>query len=302
MSVFVVGHKNPDTDSVVSAIIYSKIKGGTPAVAGDLNKETQLALSKFGFEAPALIPEIEKQVTLVDHNSPEEMHPNVKKEEIVGVIDHHKLSGPFTETPLEVYMKPYGSTASIVATIASEHKYELKKEEASLLLAGVISDTLNFTSPTTTENDKKIAADLNKIAELDIDALANEMFEAKSNISGISTSELLSKDYKVFEMSGKKVGIGVWETVMPEMILERKAEILENLKKQKSEQGLDYILFASVDILNGYSDFFIEAEAERNLLESVFGGKAEDGILKAEGVVSRKKQVVPPLEKHFASK
>lgn len=299
MKTFVIGHKNPDTDSVVSAIILSRVEGHIPAVTAEVNKETAFVLKRFGFDSPVIIPKDSKQVILVDHNSPEEMHENIKKEEISGIVDHHKLSGPFTDEPVSVYIKPCGSTATIVSIISDDHSYGLDRDEASLLIAGIISDTLNFTSPTATDLDRETLEKLNQIAGLSIEELAQEMFAAKSDISDIKSADLIEKDYKVFDMSGKKIGIGVWETTLPQTILDRQPEIDKILNEKKVKENLDYILFGAVDILKSETHFLLGEEAEAELVSEVFGAKAKKGIATLGGVVSRKKQIVPKLEKYF---
>jgi manganese-dependent inorganic pyrophosphatase len=300
MKTFVVGHKNPDTDSIVSAIVLAKIEGHEPARTGDVNKETEFVLKRFGQKEPIVVPKEAKQIILVDHNSPDEVHENIKNEEIIGIIDHHRLGGPFSESPLAVYMKPCGSTSTIVALIADDHNYSLNHEEASLLISGIISDTLNFTSPTTTDLDREVLERLNGVAGLDVNELAAEMFAAKSDISGIKTEDLIGKDYKVFDMSGKKVGIGVWETTNPQSILDRKEEIHKILKDKKKNEKLDYILFGAVDILEGATQFILDTDPEVALVADVFGAVTKEGVAYLENTVSRKKQIVPKLENFLA--
>ncbi len=306
MKTYIVGHKNPDTDSVVSAIALAELKKTMgkdfeAAVAGDLNKETLLALSKFGFTSPALISPDEKKVVLVDHNERDQIHENVKTEEIVGIFDHHKLGGLSTSGPISVTMRPVGSTSTIVYGSYEKNKVEMSAEIAGLLLAGVVSDTLNLTSPTTTDRDREVVATLEKIAAVDVDELATKLFAAKSDISEMSTEELIGKDYKVFSIADKKVGIGVWETVLPVVVLERKEEILEALEAKKNAEGLDYILFAVIDILEQKGDFVVVGEEEEALVEAAFGGSTADSILDCPGVLSRKKQIVPAIEQYLSS-
>lgn len=301
MKTYIVGHKNPDTDSIVSAIALEYLEGQLgkdykAARAGEINKETKLVLSKFSTKELELISDGEKQVILVDHNEPGQIHENIKEEEIIGILDHHKLGGLITPSPISVKIKTVGSTSTIIAGKFFKKGVSPTKEIASILLCGILSDTLKFTSPTATDKDKKIAEELNKIAELDLDQVANEMFEAKSDISDITTEDLLSKDYKVFDMSGKKVGIGVWETVSPKTILERKEEIIEKLRELRDKDGLDLVYFASVDILSGNSDLFIADDEENNIAEKAFGQSASENIMHLEGVVSRKKQITPMIE------
>jgi len=300
MLICACGHKNPDTYSVVSAIVFGEIEGAEARVSGELNKETKYVLERFGFEIPKIIEAGKKKVFLVDHNSPDEMAEEIVAEEIVGIVDHHKLSGPFTPEPIEVFMKPYGSTATIVALLAESHKKTLSKPMASLLLCGIISDTLHFTSPTTTEKDKEVAQTLNKVASLDLRALAAEMFRAKSDISDIKTEDLITKDMKNFNFSGKKVGVGVWETTNPGSILERKSEIHRALREKKKKEDIEHIFFAAIDIVEGAAHFIVDTNPEMAILEGAFELAVKEGVLRADGIVSRKKQIVPAFEKYFS--
>jgi manganese-dependent inorganic pyrophosphatase len=300
MKTYVIGHKNPDTDSIVSAIAVAELYRFEPARAGELNKETEYLLNRFSFQTPALIPIEEKKVFIVDTTNPDEIADGVTEEQIAGVIDHHKLGGLKAQEPVPITVKPVGSTATIIVGVFKEEGKEITKELAGILTGAILSDTLKLTSPTTTTLDRSVLSELAAIAESDVDQLADEMFKAKSDISDIATEDLITKDYKISEMSGRKVGIGVWETVLPELVLERKTEIMTALAKRKETDGLQLILFSAVDILKSKSEMFVIAEAEAQAVEGTFGVKPADGIAELPGVVSRKKQIVPPLEKYFA--
>lgn len=302
MKTFICGHKNPDTDSIISAIALAQFLGAEyePARAGELNKETEYILDRFSLSIPELLAESVEKIVLVDHNSPEETSELVIPEKIKAVYDHHKLCGIFTNEAVPVRIEPIGSTCTLVTKIYRENDKKPEKDLAAALLCGILSDTLNFTSPTTTEVDKNQAQWLNGIAGLDIESTAQAMFMAKSDISDVKTKELLTKDYKVFDMSGQKVGVGVWETVLPDAVTARKAEIEAEMKAEKEKSKLDYIFFAAIDIMNQAGYFFIAGEKEQEVLESVFGTKEANGLVAVPGVVSRKKQIVPPLEKYFA--
>jgi manganese-dependent inorganic pyrophosphatase len=301
MKTYVVGHKNPDTDSIVSAIAVADLYGFTAARAGELNKETEYLLQKFNFQAPEVLPTEEKRVFIVDTTNPDEIAEGVTDEQIAGVIDHHKLGGLKAQEPVTVTVKPVGSTATVIFGIIKEEGKEISKEIAGLMTGAIVSDTLNLASPTTTDLDRDALGELAAKAETDPGQLAEAMFKAKSDISDIKTEELITKDYKISEMSGRKVGIGVWETVLPELVLERKEEITEALKKRKEADGLDAILFAAVDILKGNSEMFVISEAEASAVSGTFGVPAKEGIIELTGIVSRKKQMVPPLEKYFSN-
>lgn len=218
MKTYVVGHKNPDTDSVVSAIALAELdkklgKDFEAAIAGEVNKETKYVLDKFGFQVPKIILGEEKKVFLVDHNEPSQASDSVKTEEIVGIIDHHKLGGLSTSIPISIRVKPVGSTSTIMTQVYKEKGVEISSDIAGILLAGIISDTWKFTSPTSTEEDQKQADFLNKIAKIDMTKLAEEMFAAKSDLTGIDTEKLINADYKEYDIKGKKVGVGVFETL-----------------------------------------------------------------------------------------
>lgn len=302
MPIYVVGHKNPDTDSVVSAIALADFLGDgyAPAKAGELNNETEYILSRFALEVPKTLSETAHSVVLVDHNSPEEALEIISPDKIKAVYDHHKLCGIFTNEAVTVRCDPVGSASTIITSMYREAGKKPGKHIASALLCGILSDTLKFNSPTTTDTDKEMAEWLNEIAGIDIETTAQAMFMAKSDISGLETAELLTKDYKVFEMSGQKVGVGVWETVLPDAVMERKAEILEALIEEKEKSKLNYIYFAIIDILNQTAYFLISTDKEKEVAEAIFKGLVEDHVLTAPGVVSRKKQIIPPLEKYFA--
>ena len=303
MKNYIVGHKNPDTDSVVSAIAYERLKktlGGNEefvaSVSGDINKETELILKKFDITKPVVLPKEEKNVILVDHNEPSQISENVNEGEIKVIIDHHKLGGLSTHEPIDVIVRPVGSTSTIIAQEAFQRNLEIDKKTASILVCGILSDTLKLTSPTTTKDDEKNLEKLNKIAQVDVDKIAQEMFEAKSDISDITTEELLGKDYKIFDMAGKKVGIGVWETTNPASILERKSEIHKALKNKKEKENLDHVFFAAIDIVEGAAHFILDTQPEIALLTEAFEVVAEEGVAYAKNIVSRKKQIAPKIE------
>lgn len=297
MNKYVVGHKNPDTDSFVAAIGLAALLGYVPAAAGEPNKETKLVLEKFGFGVPALISAEEKEVILVDHNEPSQIHENIKEEEIVAIYDHHKLGGLATKMPITMRTEVIGATSTIVAKMYREQGVSLSKEIAGLLLCGIISDTFNLNSPTQTDQDKEVYEWLREQTGLNANELAVDMFNAKSDISDITTSALLSGDYKVFDFSGKKVGIGVWETVLPEKVLERKDEIKTVLEEKKKAEGVSLIYFAVVDILNNKSHLFLLSQEEESVAQKAFGGPVTEGLMELAGIVSRKKEIAPAIEK-----
>jgi len=310
MSLYVIGHKNPDTDSVAAAIGYAgllKMRGedAVPLVAGEPNKGTRLVLQKFNIPTPELSHLIdfpEASVILVDHNEAGQWADNLVKEHVTELIDHHRFGDFSSAKPIYVRTQPVGATSSIIAKMYQECDKKPEKSVAALLLSAILTDTLMFKSPTTTDFDREMAEWMNEIAGLDMMAHAGEVFAAKSDISGMPLLDVINKDFKEFHFNDHaKVGIAMFETVDATGPLARKDEFLAELEKVKETNKLDYLLFAIVDIVNQVANFIILSEEEQTLLEHVFGGKVKDGIMSLSGLVSRKKQIVPPLEEHFAN-
>lgn len=300
--IIIVGHKNPDTDSAVSAIVaqdYFKEVLGKDAQAyraGELNNESKFVLGKYDIEAPELIATVSEndKVVLVDHNEATQTFDGLDFSQVEYIFDHHKLSLS-TEKPIFLRNEPIGSTSSLLAKMFRENGKNISEKNAKLLLAGILSDTLNLTSPTTTDEDKEIVSELNDIAKIDIKRFVGEMFEAKSSLEGISTEDIINLDHKTFNIGKFKVGVGTWETTSPATVNVKKEEIIESLKKKKETENLDYLYFMIVDILRQNCDLYIISEDERMLAEKVFQGKTENQMMILKGVVSRKKQITPPL-------
>ncbi len=301
----IIGHKNPDTDSIVSALVYAQVKKkmGEEAEAGRLgvvNKETEFVLAHFEQEAPALIENVEgKQVILVDHNDSPQSAPGLNKAEVLEVIDHHCIGDIQTTEPILFRAEPIGSTSTIIAKIAKEKNIELDKKQAGLLLAGVISDTICFEGPTTTEEDKKIGKELAEISGIDSKELAEKMFEARSSIQGMSAKDIVAGDYKEYKFAGKKLDVSVFETLAPEKLEPLKAEIFDELRKLKKEKGSDLLFFLIIDISKKNSLLYLIEPKEKEVAEKVFGGEIEEDIMLLPGIVSRKKQIIPPLAQYL---
>ncbi|MFA4999551.1 MAG: manganese-dependent inorganic pyrophosphatase [Parcubacteria group bacterium] len=299
MDTYVIGHKNPDTDSVVSAIAAAELMGYKPAVAGDINKETASVLNKLNVPIPETLSDIsKKKVFLVDHNESSQMADGADKAEIIGVLDHHKINFS-SSAPIFFHAEPLGSTCSI---IAKTYMDEIKNHPllAKLLLAGILADTIVFKSPTTTEEDKKIAHHLAPIAGIeDIIAYGIEIKSAIPAITGRDIKEVIVTDFKEFDMSGHKIGISAFEG-MAELseVEKRKPEIIAELERLKSEKGYEAVLFTATDIINEKS--LVYFAGDRETIQLAFGMQAEKGdTFHFNGIISRKKQVVPPLEEVF---
>lgn len=304
--IIVIGHKNPDTDSVLSAMLVSKFSKkilgfeAEARIAGDVNNETKYILDLVKELKPALIKKITiENVVLVDTMEAEQIIEGLTEENLVGIIDHHKLGGIRTFSPIYCRVEPLGCVCSLIYKICKEKGIKIDKKTATLMMAGIISDTLNLTSPTTTKEDKIFLSELGKIAKMDIKKFAANQFEAKSSLKGISLNKVIECDYKEFDMGGKSVGIGVWETTNPESVNTSAAKIMKLLDEKKTKEGLNYIFFGVVDILKNNSYCYVIGEEETKIIKEVFGADTKDGIAFLKGIVSRKKQMVPPMMSYF---
>jgi len=299
----IIGHKNPDTDSICSAITYQDFlaKQGIEARAfalGSLNNETKLILEKFNIETPEIISKLPKnsEVILVDHNEKKQTIDNSTDLDIVEVIDHHKVDFK-TDKPISILVRPLGSTCSIIAEKYFKENIDPDKKIAGLLLSAIISDTLFFRSPTTTDKDKELADRLAGLAGIeDVEAWSLQMFNAKSDLGNISIEDLIRLDYKTFNFKDGEYGIGVMETTNVDYGLDRKNEILEKLAELKEVDNLKGVYFIIVDILNEKGYALYSGQDEKELFTKLFKAEDQEGVLFVEGLVSRKKQIVPAFE------
>lgn len=303
MPVYVVGHKSPDTDSVTSAIAYAELKkaqgmDAVPAVQGDMNPETTLVLEKFGFSVPELMTDAAgKQVILVDHGDLAQAPDNLAEGEVVEVVDHHKIGDVTTNSPIFFYVKPVGCTGTVIKEIYESNKIAIPKNVAGLLLCSIISDTVLFKSPTSTSEDEKACEELAKIAGIaDMQALAMEMFKAKSAVEGVSARDLLFRDYKDFDMGGKKIGIGQLELVDLSLIEDIREDLYKAVEEVKAEGNRHSVFLMLTDIMKEGSDLMAVTD-DVSIVEKAFGKKLEAKTVWIDGMMSRKKQAVPPLQK-----
>ncbi|MBQ6632081.1 MAG: manganese-dependent inorganic pyrophosphatase [Romboutsia sp.] len=293
MSLLVFGHKNPDTDSICSSISLSYLKNqlgfdAKPYALGEVRKEAQFALDYFKVDAPELLTDIKgKDVVLVDHNELVQTADGIEKANIVEIVDHHKVEIS-TEVPISIRVMPVGCTCTIVHKLFKENNVEIPKHIAGLLLSAILSDTLLFKSPTTTEMDKLACEELSKIAEVDMESYAMEMFKAGTSLDEYSIEEIVNMDFKEFDMSGKRVGIGQVFTLDIDSILAKKDEFLSYINSTE----YDMLVLAITDIIKEGS--YLLYKAEDKVISEAFAVDASQGVF-SEGVVSRKKQLVPNL-------
>ena len=306
MAVYVYGHKNPDSDSVCAAIALADLKSkigveAVPVVQGDLNPESNFILEKFGVSAPEIITSgAGKQVILVDHSDLAQSLDDLKDAEILGIVDHHKLGDVTTSNPLECWIWPVGCTCTVLKEMYGFFGVEIPKPIAGIMLCAILSDTVIFKSATCTDQDKEAADALAKIAgESDLAALGMEMFKVKSAVEGTPARELVLRDYKDFDMNGNKVGIGQLEVVDLSILDSVKPALAEDIKALKAEGGRHSVFLLLTDIMKEGSEMLIASDDE-SVVQKAFGIAPEGGKVWLDGVMSRKKQVVPNFEKAFA--
>lgn len=303
---FIFGHKNPDTDSICSALVYADLKKtigeNVEAIRlGEINKETEYVLKNANVEAPRLVDEVDEeieQVILVDHNEFQQSLDQIRDVKILEVIDHHRIANFETSDPLYFRAEPVGCTATILTKIFKEKNVEISKTNAILLLSAIISDTLLFKSPTCTDEDVETAKELEKIADIDAEKYGLDMLKAGTDVSDKSVKELLTMDAKEFTMGNAKVEIAQINAVDIDAIYEKQAELEEEMNKMIAEKDLDLFLLAVTDIINSNSDVLALGNASKNV-EDAFNVQLEMNRALLKGVVSRKKQIVTNLEATF---
>ncbi len=305
MSAVVIGHMNPDTDSIISAIAAADLyaKRGidvTPAAQGAPAPETEFVLKKFGLTAPQVVTDVAgKDVFLVDFSDLPQAPKGMDSATVLGIVDHHKLGDVTTASPLEAWIWPVGCTGTVLKNMYDFYGVELSRNIAGGLLCAILSDTVIFKSPTCTEADKKAVAELAAIAGVDdVVALGMEMFKVKSAVDGTPMRDLVFRDYKDFDMNGKKVGIGQLEVVDLSILDAVKAGLREEIARVKGEKGNHSVFLLLTDIMKEGSEMLIVSD-DPAVVEAAFDVKVEGDSVWLPGVMSHKKQVVPNFEKAF---
>lgn len=304
--VLIFGHKNPDTDTICSAMaeeILNRKNGCEKSKAvrlGNINKETQYALNYLGMEAPELIEKVEEgqEVILVDHNEFNQSVEGIEKAKILEVVDHHRISNFETSEPLYYTARPFGCTSTILFEEFKASGIEIEKTEAILMASAIISDTLLLKSPTTTDHDRKALEELGKIAGINIEEYGLEMLKAGTDLDDFSAEELINLDAKSLDKDGTKFVIAQVNTVSIEDVLKRQNELEEAMKNAIAEKGLSLFVLAITDILNSNSEI-IALGTKTDAVEKAFDKKLENNRAFLEGVVSRKKQLLPVIDKNI---
>ena len=303
MKTLVFGHLNPDTDSITSAIVatdlHQKLGMDVEAVRlGDINKETQFILDYFKVQTPRLIENLDgvQEVILVDHNEAGQSAPGIEAVKVVAVLDHHRIGFQSSE-PLYFRVEPVGCTATVLYKLYKENNIAIEPTMAGLMVSAIVSDTLLFKSPTCTKQDEVAARELATLANLDLETYGLEMLKAGTDLSDFSAEQLINIDSKVFPMGTAKVEIAQVNTVSIEDMMTRAQELKAAATKTIEVKGLNLFVVAITDILNSNSQIIAMGE-RTDIVEKAFNVTLENDTALLEGVVSRKKQIVPPMDKN----
>ena len=302
MSILVFGHKNPDTDTICSAIAYAELKNklGKDVKAvrlGEVNEETKYALNYFKVEKPELMENVAgKEIILVDHNERTQTADGFEEAKVLELIDHHRISNFNVDEPLYARVEPVGCTATIILKLFKENGLAPSKETAGLMLSAIISDTLLFKSPTCTQCDAKAGKELAEIAGVDLKEYGLEMLKAGTALGDKSEAELLNMDMKIFEIDREKIGVAQVNTVNEAEVLERKEKLLAEIDNIIAKEGLKFFMLAITNILTNDSTALVSGNGN-DVIEKAFGEKVDSNLVTLKGVVSRKKQIIPPLTK-----
>lgn len=302
----IFGHKNPDTDTICSAIAYADLKNqlglsAEPVRLGDVNGETQYALDFFKVEAPRLVETVAneaEEVILVDHNERQQSASDIDQVRVVEVIDHHRIANFETSQPLYYRAEPVGCTATILNKIYKEKGIPVRKEIAGLMLSAIISDSLLFKSPTCTDEDVAAARELAEIAGVDADSYGLNMLKAGADLSDKSIAQLISLDAKEFQMGGAKVEIAQVNAVDTNDVLSRQAELEDAIQGVIADKNLDLFVLVVTDILNNDS-IALTLGKESKAVEKAYNVTLSENKALLKGVVSRKSQIVPVLTEAF---
>jgi manganese-dependent inorganic pyrophosphatase len=305
MTTLVFGHKSPDTDSTGSPIIWAwyltEVKG-TPAKAvllGEPNTEALFMLKHWNLAKPEIISDVtaDDKVVIVDTNNPAELPPSINECKLQAIIDHHMLVGGIkTKSPIDITIRPLACTATILHDLIGADLAKAPRAIKGAMLSCILSDTLEFRSPTTTPHDRTVAENLAADLGVDIPALAAELFAAKSDVSAFSDAELLRMDSKEYTIAGKELRISVLETTAPRVLLDRKAALMAAMPGVATEDGADQVLLFVIDILREEATLLVPNDLVKTIAEQSFGATVTGDTVVLPGIMSRKKQIIPNLK------
>ena len=304
MTLQIFGHKSPDTDSTGSPIVWSwylnEVKGiaAAPKLLGEPNTEAAFVLKRWNLDKPEIIGGVDAgaPVVIVDTNNPAELPNGINDADIQAIIDHHKLVGGLeTKGPIDITIRPLACTATIMYDLMGEDAAKMPEAIKGAALSCILSDTLEFRSPTTTDHDRAVAQKLADDLGIDMAAYAADLFEAKSDVSAFSDAELLRMDSKEYEVGGKQFRVSVLETTAPKIVLDRKDSLMASMVDVAVEDGADQVLLFVVDILNEEATLLVPNDLVKSVAEKSFGAPVTGDTVVLPGVMSRKKQIIPVL-------
>lgn len=305
MTLYALGHMNPDSDSFCAAIslayLQNQLGTDTTPVAQDTpTPESRFILERYGMDIPEIKTSFAgEKVFLVDTSDLTQLPEDFSKAKVVGIVDHHKLGDVTTSTPPECWILPVGCSCTVLKIMYDYYGVEVPKDIAGVMLCAILSDTIIFKSPTCTDKDKEVAQSLAIIAgESDLKALGMEMFKVKSAIDGTPIRDLVTRDYKDFNMNGNKVGIGQLEVVDLSLLDNIKADLAKDIIALKEEGGRHSVFLMLTDIMKEGTELLIASD-DISLVEKAFDVTSADNVVWLDGVMSRKKQIVPNFEKAF---
>lgn len=301
----VFGHKSPDTDSTGSPIIWAwyltEVKGtpAKPILLGEPNTEAAFVLTRWGLTKPEIIADVAagEDVVIVDTNNPAELPASINEANVIQIIDHHLLAGGLkTKGPIDITVRPLACTATIMYDLMGDDTAKMPDAIRCAMLSCILSDTLEFRSPTTTAHDREVAEDLAHELGISIPDYAAELFAAKSDVSAFSDAELLRMDSKEYSVAGKELRVSVLETTSPKMILDRKASLMKSMETVAKEDGADQVLLFVVDILKEEATLLVPNDLVKRMAEASFGATVTADTVVLPGIMSRKKQIIPALK------
>ena len=301
----VFGHKAPDTDATCSPIIWAwyltevKATPATPHLLGEPNTEAAFVLKRWNLAKPTLIADVTpgEDVVIVDTNNPAELPPSINDANILAIIDHHLLAGGIkTRTPIDITVRPLACTATVMFDLMGDAAARMPEAIKCAMLSCILSDTLEFRSPTTTPHDRAVAEALAHGLGISIPDYAAELFAAKSDVSAFSDAALLRMDSKEYEVAGKQLRVSVLETTAPKVVLDRKAALMAAMPGVAAEDGADQVLLFVIDILREEATLLVPNDLVKALAEASFGVKVTGDNVVIPGLMSRKKQIIPALK------
>lgn len=300
--IYVVGHKNPDNDSIMAAYTYANLKNMTdadneyiPVRLGELPAESAMIFEEYGIDAPALIEQVSEGdvLVLVDHNEMGQAVDGIEDAEVAEIIDHHRIADVSTSAPITFINLPWGSTTSIITKLYEYFGIAPDKQIAACLLSAILTDTVILKSPTATEVDAKHVEKLAQILGVDPVEFGMKIFKSRGGDDDVSIEDICSRDSKEFNFGGKKCWIAQYETVDLEGLRGRTDDIAAQVTKIQEEGGYDAALMLLTDIIIEGSDFI--AAGDTDFIADAFEISFADGPVWMPGVLSRKKQVAAKL-------